>query len=182
MSKASPSPRFEEQATAGQPLQRLLVERALREASMGAQDVEARFQEVKFRKTTLSPSSQSPDGTPSTDLSQDSTAPPMTSKFCARNATQPNPRGKMLQDAKLKDRINKLLTKDRLRATADAIHRLNSDLFGEDCFVYVPESQALAEADLDKLEKFFEGVKRIRQDLEAEYHFATKALTAGDDA
>lgn len=83
---------------------------------------------------------------------------------------------------KLAGHLKNLLAKDQVNAVSRAIATLSQDVMGEDHFAYDSVGSVdniaatLAECDLDKLQKFVDGVKAIRQEKETEYFFALKNL------
>jgi hypothetical protein len=186
MLRVLPSPLYGVPHTGGQPSLKLLDVPVLPGGSISAPIVTVASADGKSTRTIFRPSFQLLVGTDSTDSLRGSIATPTEYKSCARNATAERPRRKIVSEERtqrLRNHLKGLLEEDKLSYAAKEIERLADNTFGDSHrFIYRDEAKVLSTVDLDKLDKFVAEVRRIRQDLDTDYYFATKALIGDDDA
>jgi len=82
--------------------------------------------------------------------------------------------------SKLKVRLKSLLESERVNSIAHAIE-LRSQELGDDHFAFGPEAKVLATMDEAKLRQFFEDVIALRQRIDTDHFFATKAILGDDE-
>jgi hypothetical protein len=178
----SQSQLLEEQATDGQLSPKRWDAPVFPGGSIAAPIVRASFEEGKSTRTISAPSCRLVGGTVSMDSLNDSTARPTSCKSCARSATGRKPRRRTVSEENtLAKRLKSLLDEDKASIAARRVEDIGREIFGAETFVYAQEAEFLAICDLAKLKEFISKVEATRYDLDAEYYFATRALTGGSD-
>lgn len=137
---------------------------------------------LRSNGTINSLSFQCQDGTIGTVILDVCSVTPKELISCAKSATTRKQREREMSvnTTELKEKLRKLLLRDKQKEAADQIEVLAKDMLGDDNFIFDREAQTLAEIDTQKLLDFVTAFIDLRQKLDTSYYFATKKLL-GDD-